>query len=102
MRPQLGNGFAAFGLALDVAVEPESLSLRIADIRSLTATQVQIDVQVVSGTAGLFGLERRNSFTENWVADSGAVLTTVTEGSVYRFTTPTGGSAQRFFRVKGQ
>lgn len=102
VRPQLGNGFAAFGPALDVAVEQETLSLRIVGVSAISATQVQIDVQVVSGTAGLFGLERRNSFAENWVADSGATLTTVTEGSLYRFTASTSGSAQRFFRVKGQ
>lgn len=102
VRPRLGNGFAAFGPALDVAVEPESLSLRIVAVRPVGAAQVQIDVQVLSGTAVLFGLEWRNSFAENWVADSDAVLTTVTPGGVSRFTTSTGGSAQRFFRVKGQ
>ncbi len=102
VRPLLGNTFGPSGPALNVTVTPEILAMQVTRIESPGGSQLRIEVQVLSGTVGTLALERRNSFEQNWTADSGATLTTVTPGSVYRFTTTTSGSTQRFYRVRSQ
>lgn len=102
VRPRLGNAFGPYGPALTVVAGPEAPVLRITRIESPGAGQIRIDFQVVSGVAGMLALERKISFTDAWSLDGGAVLTTLTPGSVYRFTTSSSGVAQRFYRVRSQ
>ncbi len=102
VRPLLGNNFGPSGPAWNVTVTPEVLAMQVTRIESLAGNQVRIEVRVLSGTVGTLALERRNSFADNWTTDTGATPTTATPGSVYRFTTTTSGSTQRFYRVRSQ
>jgi hypothetical protein len=69
----------------------------------ISNSQVRLDFNLLSGSPGVFGLQRVSDLPSAWSNDTAAVLTTNVPGSSYRFTTTTNGAADRsFFRIKIQ
>ena len=68
----------------------------------INSSQVVLDFNLISGSPGVFTLERSDVLPASWSPDAAAVLTTNVPASSYRFTTVTNGVAEQFFRVHVQ
>jgi hypothetical protein len=104
VRPQLENRTLAWGPAFRASV---STALPPPVINAISApvvsdTQVQIDFTVGNYRAGMaLQLLRSSDLRGAWSQDTSASLQTNVANSGFRFTTPTGGAQQLFFKVKG-
>jgi hypothetical protein len=97
-RPVIFTDFpAGLGTAdlVTAVVGPTTISLSAPKI---SGSQVKINFNLTSGTAGSFHLLQASQLGAAWTTNGTAVLTTNVPGSSFQFTT-TNGPAMRFYRV---
>jgi len=65
----------------------------------ITSSQIKLNFELTSGQASTFHLLQASQLSGPWTTNSTAVLTTITPGSIWQYTT-TNGPATRFYRIQ--
>ncbi len=96
VRAKVSNRILNYGPAQLVSSSP----IQITGVQYLSGPQVQIDFTLASGSAGTFQLLSAPAVTGPWTTDPSAVRQALNPNSQFRFTTATGATSHRFYRVE--
>ena len=104
VRAQINSRLLPWGPVFPVGVTTVTAppSLQLITAPTFSGTQVQLDFVVSNYRSGMtFQLFRSADLKTGWVLDSAATLQTNVPNSRFQFTTPTAGSQDLFFKIKG-
>jgi hypothetical protein len=73
--------------------------MEITGIEFISGNQIQIDFDLLSGSAGTFSLESARSPVGTWAVDPGASINPLPLPGKYRATSSIAGVRERYFRI---
>ena len=97
------NRLLAYGPAKPVTAtissSPPSLNMKITGTEIISGNQIQIDFDLVSGSAGTFHLESAPSPVGSWAVEPAASINPLPLPGKFRATSSIAGVRQRYFRI---
>jgi hypothetical protein len=102
VRARIANRLLGWGPAkvVNVSTAASQMSLQFSSTAMVSGNQVQLDFDVTNYRAGaVFQLLKASDPAGSWNPDNSATLQTLVANSRFRFTTPTGGAGQSFYRL---
>jgi hypothetical protein len=102
VRAKVSNRFLDYGPAKLVTAKagpPPSVRMAITGTKFVSGNQIQIDFDLLSGSAGTFHLESAPSPAGLWAVESAALINPLPLPGKFRVTTSIAGVPERYFRL---
>jgi hypothetical protein len=103
VRPKVSDRFLGYGPAKLVAAQvgaPVPATFEISDTQLLSGAQIQINFELLTGTAGNFSLESAPSPAGPWTVELSAAIEPLQSPTKFRAVTATGGVEHRGQQVR--